>query len=65
MSHLLVAPFLSRLLSICGLSLEQRNGIPFSIVPTVFFGIVSKMGPALRLSVLAIGGATIKKLLGK
>ena len=53
MSHLLVAPILSRLLSIVRLTLEQRNGIPISVVPMAFLGIVSQMGPALCLAVLA------------
>jgi hypothetical protein len=33
--------------------LERGNRIPISIVPTAFLGIVSEVGPALRLAVLA------------
>jgi hypothetical protein len=53
MSNLLVTPFLSRLLSIGGLTLERRNEIPISVVSTAFLGIVSQMGSALCLAVLA------------
>jgi hypothetical protein len=53
MSHLLVAPLLSRLTCFSGLSLEQRNRIPHSVVPMALFGIVSQMGSALCLAVLA------------
>ncbi len=49
---LLVAPFLSELFCIRGLTLERENGIPISVVPTAFLGIVSEVGPALHLAVL-------------
>jgi hypothetical protein len=52
-SHLLVAPFLSGLLSISGLTLERRNKTPISVIPTTFLGIVSQMGSALCLALLA------------
>ncbi len=46
-------PFLSGLLCICGLTLERGNGIPISIIPMAFLGVVSQVGPTLCLAVLA------------
>jgi hypothetical protein len=52
-SHLLVAPFFGGLLCITGLMNSRGHGIDHPVVPATFRGVVSGMGAALSLAVLA------------
>ncbi len=52
-SHLLVAPLLRGLLRITGLTSGCGHGIAHPVIPATFLGVVSQMGPALCLAVLA------------
>jgi hypothetical protein len=52
-SHLLVAPFLRGWLCITGLTSGRGYGIAISVIPATLLGVVSHMGPALCLAVLA------------
>ena len=52
-SHLLVAPLLGEQLRITGRTSGCGHGIAHSVIPATFLDVVSQMGPALCLAVLA------------
>jgi hypothetical protein len=52
-SHLLVAPKFWRWLRTCGLTSGCGHGIAIPVVPAALLGVVSQVGPALCLAVLA------------
>jgi hypothetical protein len=52
-SHLLVTPLFRGLLCITGLTSGHGHGIAHPVVPATFLGVVSEMGAAVCLAVLA------------
>jgi hypothetical protein len=53
MSHFLVALLLEGLLCIRGLKIGCSYGVTILVVPATFFGVLSQMGAALVLAMLA------------